>query len=39
MKEFLITFALIVFLSGVTLNVMACEDTVDCGPEDDLTGC
>jgi hypothetical protein len=40
MKEVLITFALIVFLSGVTLNVMACpEATEECGPEDDLTGC
>jgi len=39
MKEFLITFAIIVFLSGVTLNVMACPETVECGPEDDLTGC
>jgi hypothetical protein len=39
MKEFFITFAIIVFLSGVTLNVMACPETVECGPEDDLTGC
>ena len=39
MKEFLITFAIIVFLSGVTLNAMACPETVECGPEEDLTGC
>jgi len=40
MKEFLITFAIIVFLSGVTLNVMACPETnEECGIEDDLTGC
>jgi len=39
MKEFFITLAIIVFLSGVTLNVMACDEAVECGPEDDLTGC
>lgn len=40
MKSFFITLAIILFLSGVTLNVMACEETnVECGPEDDLTGC
>jgi len=41
MKEFLISTALILFLTTITLNVMAdCGPVVEeCGPEDDLTGC
>jgi len=40
LKELLITFFIVTVLSGITLNVMACDDTyTDCTVEDDLTGC
>jgi len=40
MKEFFAVTLIILVLSSITLNVMACEQPgVECGPEDDLTGC
>jgi hypothetical protein len=40
MKEFLTVTLIILVLGGITLNVMACDSpNVECGPEDDLTGC
>jgi len=40
LKEVVIVTFIITVLGGITLNVMACDDTyTDCTVEDDLTGC
>ena len=41
LKEVVIVTFIITVLGGITLNVMACDETIsaDCTVEDDLTGC